>query len=351
MNRFFSAFRSQFLQEHKIRKYLLYAVGEIILVVIGILIALQINNWNLAIVHKQDQIDNLENFYLSFNENMQIEPMIKMIEYARMGEERWIDYLTHTKPYTDSLLDYGYLIGVTAYISPNMGFYESLKLKGLETINDKDLRNRLSIVFEQNYPQIKNTMDFFNMRFSEERINFFNKYFKLSSNAKMRVTSNVHYSFDHAMYTIDGLKDKEKMEKDSDFLEFVIASKLFHDQLLIFLNRVLSNIYKAQNRIYTELNYLKFGTPQQREIKMELKGYQEAREVFVSGEFNNWRAVDYGKMLRTPDGWERKFDLFPGIYEYKFIINGEQWMMDPSNPDSIYVPEVDSYNSILTVEE
>jgi len=28
------------------RKYLLYAIGEIALVVIGILIALQINNWN-----------------------------------------------------------------------------------------------------------------------------------------------------------------------------------------------------------------------------------------------------------------------------------------------------------------
>jgi len=36
------------LTENKFGKYLIYAIGEIILVVIGILIALQINNWNEA---------------------------------------------------------------------------------------------------------------------------------------------------------------------------------------------------------------------------------------------------------------------------------------------------------------
>ena len=34
------------LTENKFSKYLIYAIGEIILVVIGIMIALSINNWN-----------------------------------------------------------------------------------------------------------------------------------------------------------------------------------------------------------------------------------------------------------------------------------------------------------------
>lgn len=46
MLRFFRKLRQNQLSEHKFRKYLLYASGEIILVVIGILLALQINNWN-----------------------------------------------------------------------------------------------------------------------------------------------------------------------------------------------------------------------------------------------------------------------------------------------------------------
>ena len=46
MIKFFRKIRQRLLTENKFSKYLLYAVGEILLVVIGILIALQINNWN-----------------------------------------------------------------------------------------------------------------------------------------------------------------------------------------------------------------------------------------------------------------------------------------------------------------
>ena len=46
MIKFFRKIRQQLLTENRFSKYLLYAIGEIVLVVIGILIALQINNWN-----------------------------------------------------------------------------------------------------------------------------------------------------------------------------------------------------------------------------------------------------------------------------------------------------------------
>ncbi|WP_223034353.1 DUF6090 family protein [Hanstruepera marina] len=46
MIKFFRHIRQNLLSENKTGKYLKYAIGEIILVVIGILIALQINNWN-----------------------------------------------------------------------------------------------------------------------------------------------------------------------------------------------------------------------------------------------------------------------------------------------------------------
>ncbi|HSM63544.1 MAG TPA: DUF6090 family protein [Gillisia sp.] len=46
MIKFFRKIRQKMIGENKFSKYLIYAIGEIILVVIGILIALQINNWN-----------------------------------------------------------------------------------------------------------------------------------------------------------------------------------------------------------------------------------------------------------------------------------------------------------------
>ncbi|MCJ7466927.1 MAG: DUF6090 family protein [Maribacter sp.] len=46
MINFFRKIRQRLLTENKVSKYMFYALGEIVLVVIGILIALQINNWN-----------------------------------------------------------------------------------------------------------------------------------------------------------------------------------------------------------------------------------------------------------------------------------------------------------------
>ena len=46
MVKVFRSFRSKLLQDGSARKYILYAIGEIFLVVVGILIALSINNWN-----------------------------------------------------------------------------------------------------------------------------------------------------------------------------------------------------------------------------------------------------------------------------------------------------------------
>jgi hypothetical protein len=57
MIKFFRHLRHQFLKENNISKYLLYAIGEILLVVIGILIALQINTWNEErILRKKEQV-------------------------------------------------------------------------------------------------------------------------------------------------------------------------------------------------------------------------------------------------------------------------------------------------------
>ncbi len=64
MKIFFRNIRQKLLAEGKTTKYLKYAIGEIVLVVIGILIALQVNNWNRELQNKTLEIKTLENFKL-----------------------------------------------------------------------------------------------------------------------------------------------------------------------------------------------------------------------------------------------------------------------------------------------
>lgn len=61
MIKLFRKIRQRMLTENKFSKYLLYAIGEIILVVIGILIALSINNWNEDRKSRKQEVKYLKN--------------------------------------------------------------------------------------------------------------------------------------------------------------------------------------------------------------------------------------------------------------------------------------------------
>jgi hypothetical protein len=62
MIKFFRKIRQTLITENKFSKYLLYALDEIILVVLGILIAVQINNWNNNKKNKQKELSYISSF-------------------------------------------------------------------------------------------------------------------------------------------------------------------------------------------------------------------------------------------------------------------------------------------------
>lgn len=67
MIKFFRKIRFKLINDHKTRTYLKYTIGEIVLVVIGILIALQINNWN---EHRIEE-NQLNEYLLAIKKNIQ----------------------------------------------------------------------------------------------------------------------------------------------------------------------------------------------------------------------------------------------------------------------------------------
>lgn len=92
MIRFLRKIRQELLSQNRFRKYLLYAIGEIVLVVIGILIALQINNWN----ENKKQQENLNSIYRIIQDDLE-----QNIEEA----SRFIaNYENIRKPAFDTLL-------------------------------------------------------------------------------------------------------------------------------------------------------------------------------------------------------------------------------------------------------
>ncbi len=72
MIKLFRNIRKNLLAEGKTTKYLKYAIGEIILVVIGILIALSINNWNQNRILKLEEKAIIKNLYNEYLQNKKI---------------------------------------------------------------------------------------------------------------------------------------------------------------------------------------------------------------------------------------------------------------------------------------
>jgi len=80
MIKFFRHIRKSLLMENKTGKYLKYAIGEIILVVIGILIALQINNWNENNKASKIEHDYLTKFYADISVMHNFYKSLEMLE-------------------------------------------------------------------------------------------------------------------------------------------------------------------------------------------------------------------------------------------------------------------------------
>ena len=75
MIKFFRKIRQRLLSQNRFSRYFVYAVGEILLVVIGILIALQVNNWNEERNQRQVELKyfyNLKNDLLADNESLNL---------------------------------------------------------------------------------------------------------------------------------------------------------------------------------------------------------------------------------------------------------------------------------------
>jgi len=156
MIKFFRNIRKSLLNEGKTSKYLKYALGEIVLVVLGILIALQINNWN------QDRKSEEGELKLLHEINLNLKDSSLMLEYVMEDNEKSYEafklLLTHIeqkKPYHTDLDTIFRLI--PTWSSPQLSYtaYESLKSKGPDIIQNDSLKQMITTIYEGAFTYIK----------------------------------------------------------------------------------------------------------------------------------------------------------------------------------------------------
>jgi len=145
MIKFFRKIRQRLLTNNKFSKYLIYAIGEIILVVIGILIALQINNWNQNKILKIEEVKSLKALNSEFQENLHIFDSIFELHLIRNDAISKILF-SDVSNYSLSSLDSLYIEANFNWTSnPSFSIYNSLINSGkIQLIANDTLKNRIS---------------------------------------------------------------------------------------------------------------------------------------------------------------------------------------------------------------
>ncbi len=145
MIKFFRKIRQKMLNENKFSKYLFNAIGEIILVVIGILIALSINNWN----EKKKLVAKTQDYYMQLLDDLKSD-----IKFSNYILEESNSYLKEYKLYTDAY-DHDVLNPIqfyeqifkldleTAPLTFNTSTIESLQSTGDIGLIPSNIRNKL----------------------------------------------------------------------------------------------------------------------------------------------------------------------------------------------------------------
>jgi len=147
------------MERNKTAKYLKYAIGEIILVVIGILIALQINNWNEDRKKENLEVSTLMELKANLITDIaDFQGDMRVYNSAANSSDIVIDFIDGNLPYHDSLNIHFGKIPVQGVFAPNKAAYENLKITGIKLISNDTLRAAISNLYEGRYHYVENYM-------------------------------------------------------------------------------------------------------------------------------------------------------------------------------------------------
>ena len=247
MIKFFRNIRRRLLRENRFTRYLIYAIGEIILVVIGILIALQINNWN----EKQKLKHQEEIILKEFISAIDIDLLDQDDYYWRLGKmKEGIDSLMYfieiKEPKDDTVFMYSYAkLGYQPILRFDSGPYNSLISNGVDKITNDSLRSSIVRIYSIHLPALQ---EFFRFTY-DENIPVINE---LERNI-FRITP---YKFpgekDSRLIRMPNIKN---ILQNDDFLWILALREQLYANTLLRLESMRKALKKLKKRIEKELNH------------------------------------------------------------------------------------------------
>ncbi len=226
----------------KTGKYLKYAIGEIVLVVIGILIALSINNFNEQKKQKTKEIELLSNLNRTLETDLKNSIYFKKeINISQKSISIILEHLINDLPYSDSLKFHFSSISNIPQIKLNSSVFESLKSESLTLVSNRALRQDL-IMFYDNIvtSQKERNTEYRHLiyeSFTNLLITRFDEFWKSNAFDLMEDSEFEDYTFQNEPLQGEMTPiDYEVLKNDQEFLFYLKSLKNVNFWLLEFEN-------------------------------------------------------------------------------------------------------------------
>lgn len=161
MIHYFRNIRRNLLEKNNLTKYFLYAIGEILIVMIGILIALKINNWNENQKISITEIEILKEMKNNLRTDLaDVEWNIDFLNTKLYASRIVLKSLKNPENYSDTLnLYYANISYALPFFSNNTSAFENLKSIGFTIIKNDSIRMKITELYSNKYNYLLKLQD------------------------------------------------------------------------------------------------------------------------------------------------------------------------------------------------
>ena len=248
MIKFFRKIRQKLLEQNRVSKYLIYAFGEIILVVIGILIALQINNWNEDRKSKVTEIEILRqlNEDLKFN-LVELKDIHEGINWSNAYGKKILTHLKSESLVLDSLKFWVEFFNYHSIFNNANTTYKNLENNEKKIISNDSLRLKITLMYERDFANVKKREQAF---IEDIKLNYNKELFK-----NFKVSDAMSSDLNHE-YKINTPRNIEFLKNNEDYKNELVNVYNFRNRSLRWLQVTLTSLEALIKEIDNEIKGL-----------------------------------------------------------------------------------------------
>ena len=247
----FRRIRQKLIDSGSVTKYLLYATGEILLVVIGILIALQVNNWNVERIERQSEVTLLKQLQSDLSVSGEsIDELYSRLEISSTSADSLL-HSFRTDQQVQGFVFHASLVHRRFFFNPAYSGYTQLGNASGFTIRNSELRNQVVEIYEGEFEEIKKRQRLLTDHMNDHLFPLSKTRFNLNRRISFRMSN-----FDENSMDFYEPLNFESLASDTEFANTIVVLKRLYSIQLNQLDKTSTQIRDVLTLLNDELEDL-----------------------------------------------------------------------------------------------